>query len=227
MVAVARRFRKLSLIVSVLAILVALAVVGLYIAVRHEPAFYRRAMETDKVVLGKGSDRMLQKIAAMQNDFSRPGRWQFKVTAEEINGWLAVDMAKNHPNSLPPTFCDPRVAISPGDVTAGCRCEQGGVTSILSLTLQPSLPEPNVVALRIVRARAGAVPLPLKRVLDGLSQAARDMRIRLNWRQAANDPVAMLSPPDNPDADCVVRIESLELADGEIRISGVTERRRQ
>jgi len=84
-----------------------------------------------------------------------------------------------------------------------------------------------VVALRIVRARAGALPVPLKRVLDGISKAARDMQIRLEWRQAGNDPVALLSLPEDPEADRVVRIESLEVVDGEIRIVGVTERRKQ
>jgi uncharacterized protein YpmS len=222
---VSRKFRRLWVILGALAVLVALAVLGLYLAVRHEPAFYRRAMETDRAVLQKASDRMLQEITKVQNAVNRPGRWSVVITAEEINGWLAVDMVKNHPNTLPPTLCDPRVAISPNDVTAGCRYQQGGITSVLSLTLQPSLPEPNVVALRIVRARAGAVRLPLKQVLDGLSQTARDVRIRLDWRQAANDPVAMLSVPDDPDADYVVRIESLQLAEGEIRIAGITERK--
>jgi hypothetical protein len=53
------------------------------------------------------------------------------------------------------------------------------------------------------------------------------MRIRLEWRPAGDDPVAMLSLPDDPDADCVVRIERLELADGEIHVAGITERRKR
>jgi hypothetical protein len=224
---VSRRFPRLLVIFGGLAVLAALALLGLYLAARHEPAFYRRAMEIDQAVLEKGNDRMLQDIASMQNAFSRPGRWQFVITASEINGWLAVDLVKNHPNTLPPTLHDPRVAISPSDLTVGCRYEQGGIGSILSLTLQASLPEPNVVALQIVRARAGALPAPLKQVLDGLSQGARNMQLRLDWRQAGSDPVAMLSVPDDPDADYAVRIESLELADGEMRIAGVTERRRK
>jgi hypothetical protein len=53
------------------------------------------------------------------------------------------------------------------------------------------------------------------------------MQIRLEWRQTGNDPVALLSLPDDPEADRVVWIESLQIADGEIRIVGITERRRQ
>jgi hypothetical protein len=227
MVVLPRKFGRLSMILGALAILVAVALVGLYVALRHEPAFYRRALETDKVVLEKGSDRMLQKIAAMQNDFTRPGRWQFVVTADEINGWLAVDLVKNHPNALPAALRDPRVSISPSDLTIGCRYEQGVMGGILSMTVRPTVTEANVVALRIVRARAGALPAPLKQVLDGVSRAAGSMQLRLDWRHTGSDPVAMLSVPDDPDADRVVRIERLELADGEMRIAGVTERRRK
>jgi hypothetical protein len=223
---VARKLRRLPLIVAGLAVLVVLILIGLYVAVRHEPAFYRRALDSDPAALEKASDRMLQKLAEIQNDLNRAGHWQVVVTAEEINGWLAVDMLKNHPNTLPPSFHEPRVAISPNDVTVGCRYGEGAITSIFSLTLRPSLSKLNVVALQIVRARAGAIPAPLNRVLDALSQIARDMRIRLEWRHAGSDPVAMLSLPDDPDADCVVRIESLQLADGEIRIAGTTERRK-
>jgi len=93
--------------------------------------------------------------------------------------------------------------------------------------VQPYVPEPNIVALRIVRGRAGMLPVPLKTVLDGLSKAAADMQLRLKWVQAGNDPVAMLSLPEDDDADRVVRIETLQLADGEIRVSGITERRKR
>jgi hypothetical protein len=170
---------------------------------------------------------MLQKAANIQNDLTNPGPWSIVITADEINGWLAVDMAKNHPNTLPPSLHDPRVAIRPNEVIAGCQYDQVGITSVLSLTVQPCLVDRNVVALRIVRVRAGAIPLPLKQVVDGVSQAARNMQLRLKWSQNGNDPVALLSLPDDPDADRVVRIESVEVIEGKIRITGVTERRKR
>jgi hypothetical protein len=219
-----RRTRLLLFVGAGVAALAVFVLLGLYLAVRHEPTFYRKAMELDPAVLEKGSDSMLQNIAAIESAANTPGRWRAVITADEINGWLAVDMMKNHPDLLPPAWHEPRVALRPNELIVGCRFDQGGVTSVLSLTLQPCSPEPNVVALRIVRARAGAIPWPLKSVLDGVSKAARDMQIHLEWRQAGNDPVAMLSLPEDPESHRVVRIESVEVADGEIRIVGVTER---
>jgi uncharacterized protein YpmS len=222
-----RRNRLLFFIAVGLVILIVLALLGVYLAAQHEPAFYREAMEIKPAVLEKASDQMLKQIAALQSALNRQGRWQATITAEEINGWLAVDLVKNHPNTLPPTVRDPRVAIDPNEMTVGCRFEQAGVSSVVSLTVQPYLPEPNVVALRIVRCRAGALPMPLKSVIDGLSKAAGNMQLRLRWGPAGNDPVAMLSLPEDDDAERVVRIETLELRQGEIFISGVTERRKQ
>jgi len=221
-----RRPRRIVVTVVGAAVLVALVLLGLYLAVRHEPAFYREAMGIKPAVLEKASDRMLKKIGALQSAATKQGRWQAVISDEEINGWLAVDLLRNHPNTLPPSVRDPRVAIEPDEITLACRYDNG-VTTVLSLTLQPYVPEPNVVALRIVRGRAGMLPVPLKKVLDGLSKAAADMQLRLKWVQAGSDPVAMLSLPEDDDADRVVRIESIELTKGNIHVSGITERRKR
>jgi uncharacterized protein YpmS len=219
---VSRRLRLFLLIIVGLAVLVALVLLGLYLAARHEPAFYREAMEIDAAVLEKASDRMLQQTTALASAVKKEGRWEALFTAEQINGWLAVDMVKNYPNTLPPTLRDPRVAIDPKQVTVACRFEQDGANSVLSLTVQPYVPEPNVIALRIVKARAGLLPLPLRPVTDGLSQAVRDMQLRPEWRHAGGDPVLMLSflPTDNARS---VRIETLRLGDGEIYVAGTTQ----
>ncbi len=221
-----RRSRRIVMIIASMAALVALALLSLYFAVRHKPAFYREAMTIEQPVLEKASGRMLKKIGALQSAANWLGRWQAVITAEEINGWLAVDLRKNHPNALPPSVHDPRVVIEPSEMTVACQYERGGIDTVLSLTFQPYVPEPSVVALRIVRGRAGMLPLPLKDVLDGLSKGAADMQLRLKWAQAGGDPVALISLPGD-DADRVVRIESLELRKGEIHVSGVTERRKR
>lgn len=212
-------FRLLLLLGGLLAAVVALLAV--YLAVRHEPEFYREAMETDHAVLEKGSNRMLQHAAKLTGDLRGQKPWKALFTADEINGWLAVDMMKNHPGTLPPSMRDPRVIIDPAQVTIACRFQQNGVESVLSLTVEPSVPEPNVLALRIVKARAGLLPVPLGQVLEQIKKAAGDMRLDLRWRRAGGDPVAMLSLPPS-DEDRPVRIDTLQLGEGEIYVAGGT-----
>ena len=57
------------------------------------------------------------------------GRWQALFTAEQINGWMAVDLARNFPNTLPPGVVDPRVDIRPEGVTVACRYLEGAVAT--------------------------------------------------------------------------------------------------
>ncbi len=214
-------FRWLLLLGVLLLLLAAAALLAIYLAVRHEPAFYRQALKTDHAVLEKGSHLMLQQAAKLASNLRQEKPWKALFTADEINGWLAVDMMKNHPGTLPPTMRDPRVIISSTQVTIACRFRQNGVESVLSLTVEPSVPEPNVLALRIVKARAGLLPVPLGQVLDQIKKAAGDMHLDLRWRHANGDPVAMLSLPANDD-DQPVHVDTLELGDGEIYVAGNT-----
>jgi hypothetical protein len=219
-----RKLRLVVLIAGGLAAMIVLTLaglLGLYLAAQHEPEFYRQAMATDPAVLKEGSDRMLRQAAALQGAVSKEGRWEALFTAEQINGWLAVDRVKNHLTSLPPTMSDPRVAIDSKQITFACRYEQWGASRVLSLTIEPQVPEPNVLALRIVKARAGLLPLPLGQVLDRLSESAHHLHLHLEWRRAGGDPVAMISLPEDED-DATAQIDTLRLGDGEIYVAGST-----
>ena len=68
-----RRKRLLWIVAVGLVALIVAALLGVYFALRHEPAFYREAMETKPDVLEKASDRMLKKIGALQSAMNRSG----------------------------------------------------------------------------------------------------------------------------------------------------------
>ncbi|MGA2799060.1 MAG: hypothetical protein ABSE63_15885 [Thermoguttaceae bacterium] len=208
------------------AVLIA-GLLGVFFALRYEPKFYRDALAAEPDTQEKGSDEMLQRTAALVSGVQKPGKWHTRFTAEQINGWLAVDFVKNHHGALPPLFSSPRVAIDPDGIVLACRYEGGIVPTVLTLTVEPYVPEENVMALRIVRVRAGLVPMPLEKVLDGVSDAARRSEWRIEWRQSGGDPVALLSapPPDNA-GDLAVKIEAIRLGKGDIFVSGATERKK-
>jgi hypothetical protein len=217
------RRRILRLVLIAVGTILATSAVGglaLYYAASAEPPFYQQAMAIDSQTLERGSDRMLEKATSLANAMRKKKPWETLFTAEQINGWLAVDLVKNHPKALPSNMHDPRVIVDTKQITFACRFEQNGIESVLSLTIEPYVPEPNVLALRIVKARAGLLPVPLGKVLERFSKAAREMRFHLEWRRAGNDPVALLSFP--ADDDRPICIETLRLGDGEIYVSGKT-----
>jgi hypothetical protein len=197
----------------------------LYRATQHVPEFYRQAIAVDPAVQEKASDQMLRQATALASDVKKPGHWEAVFTAEQINGWLAVDLVRNHPDALPSSLRDPRVAIEPGEITLACRFQQGNASSVLTLAVEPYLAEPNVLALRFRGARAGLVPMPLSQVVDRVTDAARHTDLRLQWRQNGGDPVALISLPQPRDpSGKVVRVEVLEVRQGAVYVSGTTER---
>ncbi len=70
-------------------------------------------------------------------------------------------------------------------------------------------------------ARAGALPVPLTQVLDGITQVARELQLRLEWRKDHGDPVALITFPQPRDSQSVaVQLETVELRDGELLVAG-------
>lgn len=194
-------------------------------ASQQVPDFYREALKAEPAVQKQASDEMLQQATALASDVKQEGQWQALFTAEQINGWLAVDLIENHPNALPRGVSDPRVAIAPKRLTMACRVHRGSFDGVVTLTVDAYLPEPNVAAFRIRSVRAGLLPVPMDRILDRIGEMAKRLELKLQWRQVDGDPVALVSIPSTRDEnDKVVRVELLQIGEGEIYVSGSTEK---
>jgi hypothetical protein len=221
---------SLRIVLAALGVLLLLLAGGgawLLFAVRHVPHFYADALAVEPAVQKKSSDEMVRRTAALSNDVRRGGRWHAVFTAAQINGWLAVDLRENYPHAIPSQLQDPRIAIHAGEIVFGCRYESPPVHTVLSLTADAYMQQPNVLALRIRRARAGAVPVPLKDVVDKLVQAGESMGCRITLRQIDADPLLLLSlqATDDDGRGKLVHVDTIELHEGEIYVAGSTERK--
>jgi uncharacterized protein YpmS len=224
---VSKRVRISLLVLGGLLLLAAVAVFVLYRAARHVPEFYRRALEADQAAQAKAADRMERQAFDLTGKLQEPGDWQMAVTAEEINGWLAVQLPKQFPRLLPPAMADPRVAIEPGRILLGCRYQQGGLDSVLSLVLVPYVPQPGVLALRIAQARAGLVPLPTDGVLKTVAEALRAAKVEVDGKRQPADgqSVLRITLPTIPGKHRKrVCIDNLQLRAGELFLEGTTQR---
>jgi hypothetical protein len=194
---------------------------GVCLALRHVPSFYHRALATDPAHQAAASDQMLREAAELSSLARRQSEWEARFSQEEINGWLAVDLIRNHAQSLPERFEAPRTSIASGEATIACRYRHEGWATVLSVSFDCSMSEPNVLALRLKRARAGALPLPLAGVLEAVSHVVRRLEMPLEWRQADGDPVALVHlPPIRAGKDRWIEIDDLEIAEGEVVLRG-------
>jgi hypothetical protein len=201
--------------------LAALAI--LYRSSQQIPDFYRQAISVEPQEQAAASQKMIEQTANLASHAQQPGAWEALFTVEQINGWLAVDLVKNHANALPPEVSDPRISITPEQVSLGCRWTGDGFSTIFSMHAELYLAEPNVIALRVQGAHAGALPLPLADILDGITQAAEELNLRIRWLMAERDPIALITiPQPEGDEHPAVQIESLELREGAIYLAGRT-----
>lgn len=215
--------RRLFWVMGFLAAGVVLLVLGLWLAVRHVPAGYRRLAVAEQAEAKKASDEMVRRALELRNALARGGRWQACFSQEHLNGWFAVDMLQNHPGALPTGWSDPRVQIGPDGIIGYCRWQGGMVDCVASIHCEVSLVESNVLAVRIRRVRAGALPVPLKEVIDRMTRLAAQQQIRLEWRQTGGDPVALIRLDfRHPETRRQVQVESLRLQEGSVCFAGST-----
>lgn len=214
--------KRLLLAAAGVGLVVLLLLVGVYWAIQQAPEFYEKMLHADPAQQAKASEQMLQQATALASHANTRGPWRALFTADQINGWLAVDLTKNHATAIPPGLSDPRLQIRHDHLALACRYQGHGIRTVLWLTLDAYLAAPNVIALRIKKARAGWLPLPLGNVLDAISQAARQRNLPLRWTQADGDPVALITVLPARDRK-TVHIETLKLGDNAILLTGTTD----
>ena len=197
-----------------------------YLAVRQIPDFYQEAMTQEVVHQDQAGEQLEKQVLDLHNDVQLEGRWQAVFTDDQVNGWLATDLVQEFPHLLPSKLRDPRVAIRHDRVRMACQYRTQRTNSVVSLDVDVFLTnQPNIVAIRIRKARAGLLPLPLKYVLNEISKAARKVDLSLRWTQTEADPVALLTIPTQRDQDNrVMVLETLQLREGEVILAGRTER---
>ena len=206
--------------------LLLVALGGAYFAARQVRPFYEQALHIEPAVLEEGSRELESRATALYSDARQAGQWQALFTAEQINGWLATQLAENHAGELPDDIRDPRVAISPNLLTLGFRTSPGGIETVVSVDADVFLTEDGAVAIRLMSVRAGALPLPVMQVADELAAVCRELSLPVRWTQEGGQPVAVVELHGDPSTDKrQFHVDAIELGEGQVYVAGHTELR--
>jgi hypothetical protein len=142
-------------------------------------------------------------------------------TAEQINGWLATQLAANEDRELPTNIRDPRVGITRDTFTLGFRTTSDAVVTVDTSVF---LTEEGAVGIRLMSVRAGALPLPVMRLADELAEACQKLNLPVRWTQMEGKPVALVETHGAADSDkSRLHIDAIELGDSELYVAGHTE----
>ena len=227
-----RRLRRI-VAVSLAGLAVLLVVLGALL--KHEPLVYRQLVASSgmgantRLPDGGGEDvealsrRAVTKAAAWHAAVSRPGGWETALTANEINAWLAVDLPRNHPNWLPSSITQPRIAFRPQHAALGARLGYGPLTAVVSLECEILLRDVNHLAIVLEEAHIGAIPLPRAPILRELSKRISRLGMVTDLRRLDGRLVLMVYIPSTHDAGATSYwLESLAVGEGELLIAGET-----
>jgi hypothetical protein len=210
--------------VSAVALLAAL-LAGAYYAARQVQPFYTKALEIEPEVLERGSRELESRATALYSDARQQGQWQATFTAEQINGWLAKQVAENQGRDMPKNFRDPRIAITKESLTLGFRTTSGGVDTVITVHAGVFLTEDGSVAVRLMSVRAGALPLPIMRLADELAAACQRLSLPVRWTHQGTEPVALIEVQADPASDKPqLFIDAIELGESQLSVAGHTER---
>jgi hypothetical protein len=212
-----RKFLLLS--AAAVALITAASLFWAYRASQFVPERYAELIGRDRSAQATASTEMFNRSQRLVNDVKRPGDWRATFTAEQINGYFAVDFEKQFRDLLPGEIQDPRIDIGEKTITLFCRYDGAGGESVLSLELEPFLADRDALGLRLIDARAGSLPLPAGRVREVLSEAAQAAELAVRWVEEEGQPVALIAMPTTKGGRRV-ELTHLELAGEEIRLAG-------
>jgi hypothetical protein len=220
----ARRIRIAAL--GSLAAIAALVVVlgGAYYAARQVQPFYEQALRIKPEVLQQNRRELESRATALYSDARQHGQWHALFKAEQINGWLATQLAESQDDELSTNLRDPRVAIAPEALTLGFRTTSRGVDTVISVDAAVFLTDEGAVAIRLVSVRAGALPLPVLPLADEIAAACNELSLPVRWTQQDGLPVAVVEIQSDPSTEKRrFYIDSIELGEGELYVAGHTE----
>jgi hypothetical protein len=220
----ARRVRRWAVGSIAAATFIMIALGGAYYAARQVRPFYEQALQIEPEVLERGSRELESRATALYSDARQHGEWQALFTAEQINCWLASQLAQNKDSALPKNFRDLRVAISRDLLTLGFRTKYGGVETVVSADASVFLTDDGTVAVHMKAVRAGALPLPVTKLADQLAAACEKQSLPVRWTRQDGQPVALVELHSSQSTDKrQFHIDAIELGDGELYVAGHTE----
>jgi hypothetical protein len=222
-----RKIRIAAVAAVSAAVVVAVALWAAYRSVRQVRPFYQDALALDRDVLEQGRQELESRATALYSDANKVGKWQALFTDEQINGWLATELAEAanmDADDIAGSVHEPRVAISPGILTFGFTTTQSGVDTVVSVDASVFLTDEGDVAVRLMKVQAGTLPLPAGLVADELAAACERLPYPVVWSERDGERTAVIKiGQDATTSGQQFHIDAIELTDGELYVAGHTE----
>ncbi|MCL2742839.1 MAG: hypothetical protein FWE67_03215 [Planctomycetaceae bacterium] len=219
-----QRLRLFSYLFLLVMLLFLLILYMLYLSAQRKPAFYKDELSTPLLTSQRRNDDMLKSINRVHNGIQSVVKkekksWGGKFTADELNGYFAVEAVKPGANIIPAVIKEPRLTISPQKCNLAFLIERDGFGGVLHFTFSIQMPEPNRLMLRIKNAHIGTIPVSRNYIVTLLHDTLKQKGTDVTVGNEAGDPTLSF-PLDFKFKNDTLVIETLEIEDGALSFTG-------
>ena len=220
----ARKLRIGVVSALVVATLIVTALGAVYYAATQVQPFYEEALLLEPEAVEQDSRELESRASVLYSDVKQIGQWKALFTAKQINSWFAKQQAADKSGQLQNNFRDPRIAVKRDHLSVGLRTHLSGVETVIAIDASVLLTDDGAVGVRLLAARAGALPVPVNQAAELIAGLCRKKKAPVRWTQQQGLPVAIIKIANNTSAENrEFFIDSLELRDGEMYVAGHTE----
>jgi hypothetical protein len=164
----AKSLKTVSLVLLALLLFLTVTVVLL---LRHKPNFYAMAFSMPTAEVDENFHHISQMNSQLINVIlNSDPTYTYRVSDAQVNAWFRRVLEVQYKHRLPDGVSGLCVRFRANRIIVGMLVDQGPLTTILQLFLEPQ-PDGPTLRLRLVRARAGALPVPLSIVRSFLRGA--------------------------------------------------------
>lgn len=188
-----RKFFYILLGLGVLVILVALYILHL---IRAIPEEYGKELRRPPSAYSEPVQELMDTVDDIEKDLRLGYDLNYRLTQEQINGWLATQLKGNSRVSLPSGIESPRLILGTKRQTVYFTIVGSKFQSAISIQLSCTLTDqPNTVELKIESIHAGSLPIRLKRVFDEIESAMERSGVDFKWKPGTERTVANVRIP--------------------------------
>lgn len=217
-----KRRRQLFTLLAASALLLVVTSVGLAIAYKYEPAFYRRAAISSGTGRQEQAQAFLGRCSEFINDVNNGQLWSLVVTQEQLNAYLQ-DEPSNSAGlfTFPEGVSEPRVDFEADRLRVGFRYGSDWSSTVVSIDLKVWLvaKEPNVIALELCGLSVGGIPLGSHALMEYVTEAAREQATDVTWYRTGSHPVALLRLQANQNRP-TLQLRCFEFQAGKLMLHG-------
>lgn len=162
-------WRRFLLATFAILTLMALAGGGVVWSLQQPPEFYVEATAPppEPEVRREQAKVFERKTVKLAEEVRDADAWRHEFTQENINAWLAEELATRFAEHIPTGVSEPRVRLERGAIDVAFRAEDPvrHIETVVSLRAVPEIVGPNRLNVEIASVRAGLLPLPVERIM--------------------------------------------------------------